>query len=175
MSIEKYRKLVDEICVRMSIPNAESMYATANMQVKGVEFTMLHDAERAPAFATVYCDFGALPTESVETVLIRLLQTNMYLYTVNSPSFVCNAENNHILLAVNVPLASATADTIFIMMDSFADMALEWRQRYFLTPEEQSDGIGGNRQAAARSTLNRLAQFSRSSSTAGVNAQGALK
>ena len=162
MSIEAYRELVDEICVKINIPDPEPMYESADMCIMGVEFSMYHCGERSPDHGVVYCDFGPLPTEAREAVLLRLLQTNLFMFTVNSPTFTCNAENQHIVLAANVPLATATADALLATLMGVAEMAMEWRARHFLTHDEQMNGLKIGGTSASKSTLNRFAsQFSK--------------
>lgn len=140
MSIEIYRALIDQICAQTNIPDPASMYGSADIQIQGVNFTMFYGGTIAPDSALIYCDFGELPKQAREAVLLRLLETNMYLFGVNSPVFTYNAENRRIVLASRVPLARATADTVLTLLSHYAGIAKEWRHDHFLFDEEQKAG-----------------------------------
>lgn len=160
MTQQAYRKLVEDLCAAagMSVPDAsQKMF---ELQIKGIHFSLCH-VDHAPDQAMIYCDFGPLPALSREAALLRLLQTNLYLFGVNSPTFTCNPETDHALLAAILPLASAGAEGTLGLLEGFAAMALEWRERFFLTSAE----LGGIPAVAARnlanSTAGRMARFAR--------------
>ena len=144
MSIETYHALIDQICAQSNIPDPASMYSAANLQVEGVNFTLFYGGGIAPDSTMVYCDFGELPTQAREAVLLRLLETNMYLFGMNSPVFTYNAENKHIVLVSRVPLANATADRMLGLLAHYADLAKEWRTDHFLIETEQQTGALAN-------------------------------
>lgn len=157
MSIETYQSLIDQICAQSNIPNPASMYSAADIQVQGVNFTMFYGGGIAPDSALVYCDFGELPTQAREAVLLRLLETNMYLFGVNSPVFTYNPENKHIVLVCRVPLARATADKILALLAHYAGIAKEWRNDHFLLEKEQQTGtLANNHSHVPNNTLKRV-------------------
>jgi hypothetical protein len=157
MPIEIYYALVDQICAQSNIPDPASMYSAANLQVQGVNFTMFYGGAIAPDSAMVYCDFGELPAQAREAVLLRLLETNMYLFGVNSPVFTYNPENKHIVLVCRVLLARATADRVLDLLAQYAGIAKEWRNGYFLIEKEQQTGMLANNPGhAPNNTLKRV-------------------
>lgn len=159
MSVEIYRTLIDQICVKSNIPNPASMYVAADLQVQGVNFTMFHGGGIAPDSALVYCDFGELPKQGRETVLLRLLETNMYLFGVNSPVFTYNSENQHIVLVTRVPLARATADAMLALFTHYAGLVKEWRHGHFLHEQEkQSGALANDSGRASDNTLKRVSR-----------------
>ena len=158
MSLNIYHALIDQICAKSNIPDPASMYSVADIQVQGVNFTMFYGGSIAPDSALLYCDFGELPTQAREAVLLRLLETNMYLFGVNSPTFTYNAENMHIVLANRVPLARVTADTVLALLSHYAGLAKEWRNDHFLLEKEQQTGALAN--SSGRVPNNALRRFS---------------
>ena len=157
MSVEVYRVLIDQICAQSGIPNPASMYSAADLQVQGVNFTMFHGGSIAPDSALVYCDFGELPKQAREAVLLRLLETNMYLFGINSPVFTYNPENRHIVLVSRVPLTNATADKVLALLSHYAGVAKEWRNDYFLLDkEQQTETLASDPGHMSYNTLKRL-------------------
>jgi hypothetical protein len=165
MSMETYRKLVDEICTLTNIQKSELLYQSMDLQVKGVNFSMFYWKEISPDYGVVYCDFGPLPSENREAVLLRLLQTNLYLFGINTPSFAIDRQTNHVLMAINIPLEKTTAEHVVLALSDFAELALGWRVGYFLTEEEEHSGVvTGEKSSSSKSTLNRFtSQFSKPS------------
>lgn len=163
MSIDLYCKLIDEICAEVNIPNPERLYQEANLKVDDVAFTLLYGSVADPNSMMLYCDFGELPEQGREAVLLRLMETNMHLFGANSPCFTYNSESKHIVLAARLRLFAATGEDVLRTLRSLAAGALEWRQNHFLHETEQKSGkLGQGRNAAQNSTLNRLNQsFSR--------------
>ena len=148
MPIKLYRALIDQLCAQCDIKNPESLYDTAtNLHLNETNFSLYYGGSIDPFSVLVYADFGALPADYPNTVLLRLLETNMYMFGVNSPSFTYNPDNRHILLMFRVPLANATADSVLAILAGISDMAIAWRKDYYLLDEEQRN---------AGSSVNRL-------------------
>lgn len=167
MSVEAYKKLIDEVCVVAGIPDPASMYAEANLQLMGIDFAMYQCVDPTPEYGIVYCDFGPLPQENRESVLMRLMQVNLMLAGVNSPTLACNQDNNHVMLATTFPVQTANAGGLVELMIGLANMAYTWRNGYFLNEEEQAGVPAGGALAAAQSTFNRFSsQFSTPASSA---------
>lgn len=140
MSIAAYRSLIDKICVLTNIPDPALMYGSASLQVNGVNFSLFEGGVIAPDSVMVYCDFGELPPRNREAVLLRLLETNLYLFGDKSPAFTYNIENQHIVLACRMPLAQATAEKVLDLLAHYAGMAKEWRKTYYLLHQEEKSG-----------------------------------
>ncbi|HVK93677.1 MAG TPA: CesT family type III secretion system chaperone [Noviherbaspirillum sp.] len=164
MSMEAYQSLIDRICARCDIPNPELMYQVANLNVNKTDFSLYYGGAIDPLSALVYCDFGVLPTESREAILLRLLETNMYMFGVNSPSFTYNPDSGHILMMFRLQLQGATADSALEAFAAIADMAIEWRKGYFLE-DEKTEKLAGAKRAGLKGTADRLAARLGGSST----------
>lgn len=141
MAIDVYYSLVEEICLRCNIPNPVSMYANANLEVKGVNFSMFHGADIAPNCALLYSDFGKVPAQAKEAVLLRLLETNLYLFGPNTPAFCYNTQSRHIVLICRLPLSGATAVKVLALLDHIAGMAAQWRDDCYLQAGEAKTGV----------------------------------
>ena len=136
--VRLYRALIDQICTQCGIRNPETLYdAATNLQVNETSFSLYYGGNIDPFSALVYADFGALPSERQNAVLLRLLETNMYMFGVNSPSFTYNPENQHVLLMFRVPLVNASADGVLEILEGIAELAAGWRKDYYLLDEGQ--------------------------------------
>jgi hypothetical protein len=135
MSIGRYRNLIEQLCERFNIPDHGAMYQSAQMRLSGVEFTLYHGGFMVPDSVLVYCEFGELPQQNRENILLRLLETNMYLFNAHCPAFTYNMHQNHVILMCRFPLASATLESTLELFDFFAGLALRWRKDHFLFGE----------------------------------------
>ena len=140
MSIEMYHSLIDRICEKFDISDPGSMYQAAHLRLRGMDFTLYHGGVIIPDSVLMYCDFGELPTQSREQVLLRLLEANVYLFGANSPAFTYNPQKNHIMLMCRFSLIRATLESTLELFDHFAEMATRWNNDYFLF--EDVRGIG---------------------------------
>ena len=167
MQVEAYRKLIDEICLKSGIPDPASMYTEANLQMMGVNFSMYHCLEPTKDFAILYGDFGPLPKQGRESVLLRLMQINLHLYNGISPTFSCHPDNNHVILVTAIPVLITTVHAFMELLVGLADMALSWQNGHFLNEEEQAGAPAGGLLEASQSTFNRFSsQFSKSKTSA---------
>jgi len=132
MSIETYHALIDQICAEFSIPDPGAMYQAAHLHVYDADFTLYHGGVILPDSVLMYCDFGELPVQTREMVLLRLLEANMYLFGANSPAFTYNSKKNHIVLMCRFPLSQATLDSTLELLSYFAAMAARWNNDYFI-------------------------------------------
>jgi hypothetical protein len=162
MSTDLYRALIDEICVKCDIRDPESLYRSAtNLHVNHTDFSLYYGGAIDPFSALLYCDFGALPQDCPLTVPLRLLETNMYMFGVNSPVFTYNPDNGHVLLMSRIPLTSASADHVLEILSGLSDMVLGWRKDFYLDDAERDAGSAGAlgvKRAAVRGTAERLAR-----------------
>jgi hypothetical protein len=159
MTKQRYEALVDALCVEAGISNPASMYAAAHLRVKDVDFSMYHCGDKSPDQAIVYANFGRLPTQGREMALLRLLETNLFLFAPDSPSFSCHPDTENVMLSALIPLPQATAASVLDLLAGFADTALQWRQSFFLTDAEQLGFLGKDIRKDANSTAAKLARF----------------
>lgn len=137
MPFKLYCALIDQLCAKCDIPHPESLYETAtNLHLNETDFSLYYGGSIDPFSVLVYADFGALPADSTNAVLLRLLETNMYMFGINSPSFTYNPDSQHILLMFRVPLANAKAGSVLEILAGISDMAVAWRKDYYLLDDE---------------------------------------
>ena len=132
MSIERYRALIDQLCARFGIRDHGGMQQSASLHIENTDFTLFHGGVLVPDSVVMYCDFGELPVPSREQILLRLLETNMYLFGQHSPAFTYSAQQNHIILMCRFPLAQADVESTAELLRFFADVARRWASDHFL-------------------------------------------
>ena len=132
MSIEMYHSLIDQICEEFDIPDPGTMYQAAHLRLRDTDFTLYHGGVIIPDSVLMYCDFGELPVQSREAVLLRLLEANVYLFGVTSPAFTYNPQKNHIMLMCRFSLKQATLESTLELFNYFAEMATRWNNDHFL-------------------------------------------
>ncbi|CAN7524825.1 CesT family type III secretion system chaperone [Duganella sp. LjRoot269] len=130
--LERYRALIGQLCRKFDIPEPGIMYQAAQLPVGDVNFTLFHGGLMVPDSVLVYCEFGVLPPQSRERMLLRLLETNAYLFGVNSPAFTYQADRNMIGLMCCFDLEEATLESTVELLEFFAGMARRWREDHFL-------------------------------------------
>lgn len=158
MSIATYRALIDDICKQALIADSRSVYETADIGVNGTNFSISYGGEAAPDVMMIYGDFGELPARVREAVLLRLLESNLFMSGSNqNPSFGYNAETRHVVLVSTFHLQNATAYLVLQALSYFAAIAEEWRNGYFLSADEVKSGaIRSGRTAPAESGRKRF-------------------
>lgn len=162
MTQPDFQRLAHELCQHADLAAPAPDQTVLDLEVKGINFSLYDAGARTPDVAVIYCDFGAVPTQSRDRILLRLLETNLYLFGPHSPTFTCNPETGHVLLAAMLPITSASAAATLDLLAGLADMAMEWRTRYFLTALEHDGAPGAATRQVANSTAGRMAQrFSR--------------
>lgn len=132
MSIERYRALVDQLCARLHASRPSVAGQSAVFFVDGSEFTLFHGGMLVPDSVVLYCDFGELPEQSREPILLRLLETNMYLFAQHTPAFTYSPARNRVVLMCRFGLAQADLESTLELMAFFAGMARRWAQDHFL-------------------------------------------
>lgn len=133
MASPTYCKLIDQLCALTMIPTPSAFYEQANLSVKEVDFSLKHTLSVGEGDVFIYASFGALPTANREAVLQRLLETNLYLLSGPfCPSLSYNSDSELVVLIGHVPLENLTAEHLLGLMGGIADMALVWRNGYFL-------------------------------------------
>lgn len=151
MAMKDFRALIYDICALAQIDDPERFQKEAQLQVDGVNFTLL-EGTHPDAGAVVYffCDFGLPPRgEERADAFLRLLEMNLVMFGIGTPSFSVNYENGHVLLMGTAKLSVVDAEKL---LNSFAHYALEakrWRKDYFLettgktkrTPQSRLHGV----------------------------------
>lgn len=132
MVLERYRVLIDQLCREFDLPAPGRMEQAARLPLGDVNFTLFHGGLIMPDSVLMYCEFGELPPQSRERTLLRLLETNAYLFGMNSPAFTYQPEQNMIVLMCRFSLQEATLESTLEMLEFFAGMARRWRRDHFL-------------------------------------------
>jgi len=159
MSVEAYRSLIDQLCQHAGIPHPQSMYEKAELLVDDCTFLLRHGEKSESVL--VYCDMGELPEKSKEAVLLRLMETNLYMFgDVYNPVFSYSPESKHVLVLCARWLGEATGLTLLAFIKQLAGMAKEWRENHFLDEKEAKSGTLSGPRAGAHGGLDRFkAQF----------------
>lgn len=132
MSIERYRALVEQLSARLQASRPSVAGQSAIFLFNGSEFTLFHGGLLVPDSVVLYCDFGELPQQSREPILLRLLETNMYLFAQHTPAFTYSPARNRVVLMCRFGLAQADLESTLELMDFFAGMARRWSHDHFL-------------------------------------------
>jgi hypothetical protein len=159
MSVEAYRSLIDQLCQHTGIPNPQAMYDKAELLVDDCKFMLKHGEKSESVL--IYCDMGELPEKSKEAALLRLMETNLYMFgDLYNPVFSYNPETRHVLMLYARWLGDATGLTTLALIQQLSEMAKEWRESYFLDDKEAKSGTLAGPRAGANSSLDRFkAQF----------------
>ncbi len=132
MTIERYRLLIGQLCATFNVPDPEGMYQSASLRVDDIKFTFFHGGLMMPDSVLMYCDFGTLPTDAREHILLRLLETNMYLFGLYSPAFTYDTQRNRIVMMCRFPLQQADLESTLELLHFFSGVARRWRRDHFL-------------------------------------------
>jgi len=133
MAVEDFRALIKDICLLARIENPERFQKEAQLQVDGINFTLLEGAKRDAGAVIYFCDFGLLPNgEERANAIWRLLEMNLAMFGVGAPSFGINHENSHVLLMGAAMLAVIDAEKLLNSFAQYAAQAKRWRENHFL-------------------------------------------
>ena len=142
MSLEKYHKLIDELCQFAGIEDPKQQYETAKFKVDGISFALQHAGEDYEDYAMFFCNYGYPPDDYRELVLQRLLEGNTALSGPFAPIYGINYESGNVLLSQFIPIQHATGEGLLKVMRHHAAYALDWQRNYFLLDEERHPGSG---------------------------------
>lgn len=133
MANAHYHRLVDDICQLALIPSTALLYQTTQLSVKGVDFSLHHVEGSDAGKVLIHADFGLLPAQQREAILLRLLDTNFHLSGGEYPiCFSHNERTGHVMFSASQPLDNVTGSGVLLLMGHLADYAQAWRQTYFL-------------------------------------------
>ncbi|NWD25691.1 CesT family type III secretion system chaperone [Pseudomonas yamanorum] len=149
MATAAYSKLIDQLCELTMISNPSAFYEQANLSVKDVDFTLRHNSGVGEGDVFIYCSYGALPKTNRELVLERLLEANLLLFSGPlSPSLSYNADTEHVILCGHAMIENLTAERLLGLMGGIADMALVWREGYFIENDQATRSTNAKPQQA---------------------------
>src|SRR3569832_867890 len=111
------------------VPHANGITAF-NMNMRGVQITVGHDANKAPWRAFIVVEFGAVPPEHDEEVWPMLLDLNFAMFREGSPVFSRNPHNGEVLLQLTYAFDGATPTGLVALLDWSVGIALDWRKQF---------------------------------------------
>ena len=142
MSLEKYHKIIDELCTFAGIADPKQQYETAKFKVDDISFALQHGGEEYEDYAMFFCNYGYPPDEYRELALQRLLEANTALAGPFAPIFGINHETGSVLLSQFVPIHNATGEGFLKTMRYYAAYARDWQRSFFLLDEERDPSSG---------------------------------
>ena len=102
---------------------------------RGVEFKLLHSTTSSPAHLFVRCDFGAVPAQNVQAVLLRLLQIQRTLTPSAASMLGIDAADGQVSHVQVLPV-DAGLPQLLTTMEEMMLRANEWRASYFLDEDD---------------------------------------
>lgn len=102
---------------------------------RGVEFKLLHSTTSSPAHLFVRCDFGAVPAQNVQAVLLRLLQIQRTLTPSAASMLGIDAADGQVSHVQVLPV-DAGLHQLLTTMEEMMLRANEWRASYFLDEDD---------------------------------------
>jgi len=133
MKQKNFRALVEEIAGIANVAELTRVGNHAQVDVDGVSFTLMEGVELEEGTAAYFCDFGAVPTNADRAeILQRLLECNLLMFGVGTPTFSLNFETGHVLLMGRVEFEKIEAKSLLSAFAQFSAQAKLWRQTYFM-------------------------------------------
>lgn len=131
MAARQYRQLLNEISQLTLIPESVMSQELTNLAIQGVDFS-LYSIDGQPEQLMIHTDMGPLPDRRREEALLRLLDTNFFLFDApRTLAFSRNAQNGRIILSVVQPLAGLSGKAVIEQLGVLAVRAQVWRQNFF--------------------------------------------
>jgi hypothetical protein len=159
MTVEAYQSLIDQICEHAGISNPKAMYEMMDVEVDECNFMLKHGKNCESVL--IYADMGELPEKAKEAALLRLMETNLYMFgDWYNPVFSYNSETKHILMLCSIWLGEASGTGTLMFLEHLSKMVKEWRTNYFLDEKEAKSGSLSTGRSGSNSSLGRFsAQF----------------
>jgi hypothetical protein len=145
MAVGKFRELREGIITLLSQKSGKAFEGaptednpllkdldTLAIAIDGVAMMLTYYEPAKGDRAFLFTNFGAIPPELELPALRRLLDINFMLYQGNAPSFAREPESGHVMLLGEIPLATATPETVLTYMRALSAQALEWRKDYLI-------------------------------------------
>jgi hypothetical protein len=128
-------KLLKDVCHLAKIAAPDRFRDDAQLEIGGTAFTLIDGSETEADTLAYFCDFGAVPHSADRAdILQRLLECNLLMFGVGTPTFSINYENNHVLLMGRASLRDVDAARLLATFSKYAEQAAQWRKTYFLEP-----------------------------------------
>ena len=150
MSTHHYQVLIDEVCRFHGIVPAGDLAHGAHIVVAGVALTLL-PSEDAHSLM-LFCDFGEPPWQWRAEVLQRVLESNLFMFSADSPHFSMDHESGRVMLLERLVASHINADGLLAKLERYAQHALRW-QSSFLQLDVDADSTARLNEGLASLTL----------------------
>ncbi|RJF92175.1 CesT family type III secretion system chaperone [Noviherbaspirillum saxi] len=127
---QHYISLLQEISRIHGGSDLEEMTHGAQLVIHGVTVTLI-PGEGADSLL-LFCDFGRPPRQSRAEVLQRILETNLFMFSPESPFFSMDNETGHLLLMERMRASTVTAEVLLEKLERYAQHALRWGAGFIL-------------------------------------------
>jgi hypothetical protein len=132
MTTPAYKNFIDALCAAAGLAIADFRYVNMDLVVDGVDFTLVEAGVAGEDGISAYCDFGLPSKTQREQILERLLQVNLAMHGINTPVFMINPDNGHVLLGRRLPIAGLDAYGFLTILAQSAAHARQWRKGFYI-------------------------------------------
>lgn len=139
MSVSKFQSVYEGLCDLLQAPRialCEPVDGSMafHMKRRGVVVNVLYFPNTCADHVFALTEFGHIPHEDPRAyrALLALLNVNFLLPQPNPPALARNPVSGDIVLRCVYALADATPDGLLELIDQGAELALDWRQDFFL-------------------------------------------
>jgi hypothetical protein len=126
-----FRALAQDLRRQLQLPDNGDA-DTVNLLVEGVPFTLTCGTEWGGDHVLFVCDFGPVPPGDRARMLERVLETNLYMFGPQAPTFSINPGTRHLVLMGLLPLQGLTARALLDALPCYALSAHQWCQNGFI-------------------------------------------
>lgn len=136
-----FRTLAQDLRKQLQLQDAADP-DSVNLLVEGVPFTLTCNPLWGEDHLLFVCDFGPLPTGDRVRMLERVLETNLYMFGPNAPTFSINPGTRHLVLMGLLPLQGLTAQALLDALPFYALSAHQWGATGFIEePEPKASAL----------------------------------
>lgn len=105
----------------------------AQLEIDGINFTLMDGTAMEEGSLAYFCDFGPVPNNVDRAdILQRLLECNLLMFGVGTPTFSVNFETGNAILMGRAELQQIDAEKLLNAFVHYAAQAKQWRQTHFL-------------------------------------------
>ncbi len=139
MSHKSFRALTDELLSLAGAADSDELYATVNLTVDGVSFSLMHGGAEDEGSIVMFCDFGVPPAERNAKVVKALLVANIAAFdSAGRESFCMNHASGHVLASSVLPMRNASGQLFLELLRHYAAQAKRWQDIYFFGMDSET-------------------------------------
>ncbi|WP_142849300.1 CesT family type III secretion system chaperone [Telmatospirillum sp. J64-1] len=140
---ERYKALIEALCVQMNIGNAAGVYESGILDVEGQNiFLELSEADGTEE-VLVYSDLGAIPQEKAGEIHRNLLEANLLWAGTGGGTLGLHPDTGSAVLAYRLPVEGVTGEALAAVISQFARVSQFWRDFIASGGEGGGGGEGG--------------------------------